>query len=122
MKVQWSWRNRQGQKLRTAPFSQVVRESRAGFLNMMRYRLKTAAADAGIELALPKIRIATPREVRAIEREEEFFEERAADRRRPGASERSRETATFEKRSAAARKGWKTRRKNAAARKRKPKK
>lgn len=115
VKVTWKWRNSKKQAMRSAPIRTAVRKSRGGFLNLMIRRILRDAADVPGFKAPPPLREATAKEIRAVERAEARTEEKRESKRTPGGRESARARELKAKRSAAAIKGWITRRKNAAA-------
>lgn len=110
-KVVWSWRNTAKQSVRSAPFEQAVRKSRAGFLSLIERRLARDAERVIPGFSVPALRKATKGEERAIERAEEESEERRREKK-PGEATRKRKRAEFLRRSEAAKKGWVTRRRH----------
>jgi len=122
--ITWCWRNAPEREEVHASFAEAVQGSRAGFLVLMENRLRRDLAKIAPEAEpeIPPIREAEPKEVAAIEEAEAEAEEDQAERNiEERRKARKREAATrrrealgkrkeFLKRSAAAKKGWQTRR------------
>lgn len=121
VEITWEWRNSKKQQMRSDSFAAAVKKSRASFRYMMANRLlrDALAHNPAFEAPPPPpTRRATKREIAALERHEDLQQELRAERgSAKGSNTRARETKA--KRSAAAKQGWKTRRANAAAAKRK---
>lgn len=104
--VDWIWRNTKKQPIRSDSLQSAVKKSRAGFIALMLKRIKRDAARAGVSVTFA-VREATEDEEDIIEEDEdETFE----GRRERNVGQGTREKRQFEKRSRAAKKGWRTRR------------
>lgn len=112
VRITWRWQNSvPNGKWREGSFASVIKKSRTGFTSLMERRLTRDALAMVPGWTEPApIREATPAEIRAIERQEKKFEQKREETNYPGGREVARARETKTKRSAAAKKGWATRR------------